>query len=550
MRPRSREALIVVTTAMLLAVVFTWPLAARLGSAGRVDSGDGRYSVWNVAWVARALTTNPRQLFDANIFYPHHSALAFSEANIVAGVLAIPVWLLTGNALAAANSTILLAFALSAISMYLLVRHLTSNVTAAAVSGISYAFCPYVFAHIPHAQLLMTFGIPLALLELHRFVTAPSARVALRLGVVLAVQGLACGYYGIFAGLVVGVGLTWFGVFNGRWADWRYWTLALLAATVAVAIVGPFLLPYVEIRRAGFGRSLEDARLFSAGWRAYLASAGLFHRWMLPLIGSWREVLFPGFIPLGLAVIAVVRTWLPGTPDRRTERRVIGFYLVLGALAMWASFGPDAGLYTALFKTVPFFNMLRAPGRFGVIVTAATAIVAGFGVVSLERAIVARRRGIFRVAIVMLILARSSVGPLDLVPMPPPTRADRVLAGLPDAPLIYFPFFTGAVDRHRQTEYMLESTYHWQPLVNGYSDYFPAEAFADAPVLATFPSTEAWRVMRDHHVRYVAVHWGSYDPDQAQTLRRTLRREGAYLRVVVGDPDVSLYEVLTWPEGS
>ena len=71
MPSRLRDACVASLIAIVVAAILTWPIAARLGSAGRVDSGDGRHGVWNVAWVAHALTTNPASLFDANIFYPH-----------------------------------------------------------------------------------------------------------------------------------------------------------------------------------------------------------------------------------------------------------------------------------------------------------------------------------------------------------------------------------------------------------------------------------------------------------------------------------------------
>ena len=86
------------------AVLMTWPLATGLGHLGRTqNSGDGRFAVWNVAWVAHALVTNPADLYDANIFYPHRQALAFSEANIGAGTLAVPVWWRPRNAVRGAQ---------------------------------------------------------------------------------------------------------------------------------------------------------------------------------------------------------------------------------------------------------------------------------------------------------------------------------------------------------------------------------------------------------------------------------------------------------------
>ncbi len=107
----------------------------RMGKVGRVDNGDGKLSIWNVAWVARALVADPRHVFDANIFYPHRGTLAYSENNLGAGVLAIPAYWLTRNPYAALNSAMLLGFILSAAGAYYLVRYLTRDRRAAIVVG-------------------------------------------------------------------------------------------------------------------------------------------------------------------------------------------------------------------------------------------------------------------------------------------------------------------------------------------------------------------------------------------------------------------------------
>src|SRR5262245_66592297 len=110
---RRGELAAVVLVSGILSVVFTYPIAFKLGRVGRIDNGDGQLSIWNVAWVARTLTIDPRHVFDANIFYPHTGTLAYSEANLGAGLLAVPVYWLTGNAYAAHNSAVLAAFLLS-----------------------------------------------------------------------------------------------------------------------------------------------------------------------------------------------------------------------------------------------------------------------------------------------------------------------------------------------------------------------------------------------------------------------------------------------------
>jgi hypothetical protein len=542
MSPQTRDACVACLVAFLLAILLTWPLALRLGSASRIDSGDGRHGVWNVAWVAHALTTQPSSLFDANIFYPHRQALAYSEANLVAGVVAVPVWLVTKNPLASYNAVVLLAFAGAALAGYLLLRVLGGSRLGASIAGLTYSFSPYMFAHIPHIQLLMTFGPALSLAAMHHFTKAPSVRRGLALGGALAVTGLACAYYGIFSGLIVGVGLLWSLITDRRLTDTRFWMGIAVAAVVVVTVVGPFFVPYLAIRDAGFARSLDSARLHSADGRAYLASPVLVHRWMLPLIGQWREVLFPGFQPLMLAAVAVA---LAARARAGISRRTVALYVTIAALVFWSSLGPDAGLYAWLYHGIPAFSFLRAPARFGVLVTLCIAVLSGLAVSSLQH----RRWKAgpwLAAALVTVAVAESYVGPQRLAAMPSVARAYQRLAVMPRAPVVEFPFHRGAADRHRHTEYMLMSTVHWQPLVNGYSDYIPADFFDATPLLASFPSARAWDTIRRREVRWVVVHFNHYTPDERRRLRPQLRAMRDRLRLVIDDYDVSLYEVL-WP---
>ena len=174
---RLGAAFAIVALAFALAVVMTWPLARNMGGLGRsTGGGDGLYSVWNVAWVAHALTTDPGHLFDANIFFPHRGALAYSEANLVAGAVALPAWWLTHSSYAAHNLALLTGFATALVGMWLLARRLTGHAGAAGVAACLYAFCPFLFAHTPHIQLLMAGGIPAAMLMMHRVADAPSPR--------------------------------------------------------------------------------------------------------------------------------------------------------------------------------------------------------------------------------------------------------------------------------------------------------------------------------------------------------------------------------------
>ena len=136
------EATAVVLAAVALTSVLTYPLAFKIDRVGRLNTDDGRWSIWVVSWVAHALTTDPAGVFQANIFYPQRNALAFSEANLVEGAIGAPVWALTGNPYATHNVVALFSFILAFAGAYYLVRYLTGHRGAAAVAGSAVRLLP------------------------------------------------------------------------------------------------------------------------------------------------------------------------------------------------------------------------------------------------------------------------------------------------------------------------------------------------------------------------------------------------------------------------
>lgn len=513
---------------------------------GRVDSGDGRWSIWVVAWVAQALSTDPGSLYEANIFYPEHDTLAYSEANIGAGLLGLPAWLATRNPYATHNSAVLLGFVLSTIAMYALARRLSGGPGAAAVAAVLFAYCPFVFARTAHIQLLMVWGLPLILLCLHRFVDQPGIPRAIALGLALAVQALSCAYYGILGGLIVASGVVGFSVTRGLWRSPRWWTYVALAAGVTCAVTLPFFQSYLEHQEfTGFTRRLDDLLRYSANWQAWFASSARAHRWMHPLVAGWNEVLFPGVLAtvLGLAGIwlGLRRRW-PG-PARETAppvpRDVIVFYATLVVVIVWLSFGPRAGLYSLLFHYVPIFSFLRAPARFAIGAALALAVLSAITVAWAQRRWPRAHALPWLVAV--LAVAELYTGPLVQSRPTPFSAAYRVLSRMSRGPVLELPFFERRMDFHRHTEYMLPSTIHWQPLVNGYSDYASPLWAQRALVLRQFPAGGALELATTLRVKYVVLHERSFSRTELAIVRDRFSALRHRLRLLIADQGVELY---------
>jgi hypothetical protein len=551
-RPRALgELALVVLAATALAVALTYPLAFRIDSIGRVNTDDGRWSIWVVSWVAHALTTNPFGVFDANIFYPHKSTLAYSEANIGAGAIGAPVWLLSKNPYLTHNVVILISFVAAYAGGYYLIRYLTGSRPAAIVAGVLYAFCPFIFARTAHVQLMLTGGLPFCMLAFHQLVDRATVPRAVALGLLICAQALACAYYGVFAILAIGLGTLLFAATRGLWRSRDYWLGIGLAAFVSIAFTLPFLIPYLRVQEeTGFARTLDDARQYSVNLGAWFASSAWAHRWWLPALGEFNEVLFPGLITLGAGLAGAAWQFLrkreQSPSGKFLPRDVAVLYVLIAIIAFWSSFGPDAGLYWLLYETIPIFSFMRAPGRMGIMVTLSL-IVMGAPLVATMLAHT-RRPLVAAAALAAVASAELAAIPLrqyrDAEPLSP---VYHMLGTLSYGPVIELPYWHERSDFPRHASYMLNSTAHWLPLINGYSDHIPQDFRKTVLPLSSFPSRESFGILARADTRYVVFHLNLYNARLRQRLMERLETYSQYLRPLMREGDVWLYEIVDWP---
>jgi hypothetical protein len=532
----------VITGFAAVTALLTYPLAFNLDTLGYKlhVPGDPQYSVWNVAWVAHALLNDPLNVFNANIFFPHKGTLSYSEANLAAGALGAPVYWLTGNVYATHNFVVLLSFILSATGAYYLIRYITQDRRAAVVGAICFGYCPYVFGHLPHIQLLMTAGIPFSLLAFHRLADRASPWRGAALGLAMGLQALACAYYSVFLVLIIGLAVFITAARRRLWSIHQYWLALAAGAVVAVAIVTPLFGPYAELQSEyGFSRALDDSRRFSANWLSYLTSARYTSAWLNGGRTGWTDVLFPGFLSTILGV-AALWTYRSATPERRDYTLLYG---ALSVFAFWQSFGPKAGLYSASYYLIPAFSFLRAPSRFGVVVALGMSVLAGITIARLLQ--VSRRQRLVGALLVLVAIIHSRV-PIQWSPNPELAPVYRELAHLPDGGLIEFPLYSRTHNINR-TRYMLGSTVHWKPLVNAYSDVSPDDWMRRRDKLADFPSQLAFEHL-PQGVRYAVFHLEEYRNNELmEVLEASLAEFSPHLEPLYADEQTWLYEIVGSP---
>jgi hypothetical protein len=385
----------------------------------------------------------------------------------------------------------------------------------------------------------MTAGMPLSLLAFHRLADRPAPARGAWLGLAMAAQAYACGYYSVFVLLMVGFAALVIAWQRRLWLNPPYWKALGLGATVAIVASTPLIAAALLLQQSGFDRTLDASRQYVADWRAYLASGNLLHSWMLSYLGTWKELLFPGFLAVGLGTGGLIICWRAG--GRGRDLAVL--YGGLAIAAFWTSFGPGGRLYTLLYHIVPTFSMLRAPSRFGILVALSLAVLASLAIAWLLRRV---KEPSVLAAVLIAAAVSEALVPIPLRPVPQPHPAYQLLSTLPYGPVLELPVYSRML-AFRRARYMLDSTTHWMPLVDAYSDYIPPDFPDRAEALADFPSLTSLQQMKHDGVRYAVVHTEPYTGEMRRELFERIHEFAPYLRTLYKDEQLLLFEVVRYP---
>ena len=485
-------------------------------------------NAWAVAWIAHQLPRAPLDLFDANMFHPADQAMRYTEPLVVPGLIGAPFYWLGASPLLTHNLLVLAGFLLTALAMHRLVVHWTGDFWSGILAGALLTFGTAMATRIAHIQALHFYAFPLAVLALDRLLTGGRARDAAWVGVWVTVAALTSGY------LVVLVVVTLGAAFIMRAGDWWGPRGAGIAVRLggAAAVTGAVLVlllmrPYLG---AELQRSLVvDAESIAASLRAFLRTAADLHYglWSEPFWdGRARSSMFPGVVAIILAVAAFA------TRQRCAPRGVRRMLTGIGTAGVVLSLGMLTPIYGWLATLLPPLLGLRAPSRFGILAIFALAALAGIGWSTLRERLHPRWRTAAAVGLLTLATLESLHAP---IPYRELTRDEwyppiyRTLETAPPGPIAELPlphsgFF------HENARYLLASTQHWRPILNGFGGFYPASYAEAVRRLAAFPSDNSVDYLQSVGVQTVIVHGSRLRTFQ---LRRLLAEAD-------GRPDVRL----------
>ncbi|HEX6212994.1 MAG TPA: hypothetical protein VF136_19600, partial [Methylomirabilota bacterium] len=389
--------------------------------------GDAYFSVWRLAWVAHQIVTEPRALFDANIFHPQPATLAYSDAMLLPAIVVAPLHWIGVAPVVAYNLTLLAAFVLNGLAAFHLVRSLTGSTPAGLLGGLVFAYAPHRLEHFDHLELQFAFWIPLAVLAWHRAVAQPTAGRYLRVGALASGQVLSCIYYSVFL-------LTWLGVVTLLWFA-RKPVRALKAGTLmlapALAVLAVYSLPYLNTRGQLGDRSPREIALYSAEGDDFLSAprTNLVYGWTAPL-GANERHLFPGAIAVALALVGL---WPPISRVRLVHAAGLGLSLLLVT-------GLNGPLYGLLYEWVLPYRGLRVPARATVLLLLGLSVFAGFGVVRVLARLSRRRVAAAAAAAIVALAGVEYLNAPRLRPVDEPASSwYSFLRTVPDAVVFEWP---------------------------------------------------------------------------------------------------------------
>jgi hypothetical protein len=529
-----------------LTVTKTYPLIRHFGTHLPDNLGDPLLVTWILAWGSHALTTDPWNLFNANIFYPVQNTLALSEHMIAVVPIFAPAYITTGNPIFAYNMVFLMSFIFCGISMFLLVHHWTKDFWASLLSGCLFAFAPIRFAQINHMQLYNFYWAPLAFLFLDKFVYSKRWTDLTWFAVFYWLQVLCSVYLGWFTTIAAAAYILYCTVYVDR---------SLLSRTMvsryalfiisSLLILLPFHMPYYIIQRQWQLLSLlQQCVIWSADpLLHYLSPPHLFNdvylsflRSHFPLLAWHRGEmhLFPGFV-FG---VLVAMGYLPVITSLQSckalqLKKLFGIVLITSLVLSLGPFlvilGKNTGIplpYLPFYYLVPGFQTLRVPARFAFMAVLAAAVIAALGFLKASDLLWTRcgvkqaSRSVFHGLLALfwigLFILELGFKPLPLAGMPTSDRVPEVYHWLATGPLkgaiIELPL--GQMEWAALT-YMYFSTYHWLPLVNGASRFYPPTYTLLSAEIAALPSRESAELLSAIGVKALIVHTDQLERSEA-----------------------------------
>jgi hypothetical protein len=553
------------TTFFIIAtLVFFWPLILHITNYS--EGGDAMFNAWTLARNYHCILHQACSNYaNANIYFPHKDTMLYSETQLSAGVLTLPLYFIDKNPIFPYNVWTIMSFFFSGWFMYLLAKYLSKGKEVYSIlAGLVFEFAPFKMAAISHLQNLSIFYLPLAVLLILKYFETRKKSYLFFLFVALSLQFYASWYQMIF--VLIALGILLLGMLLFKLANWR--RLVIVGGIVLLAALStyPLAKTYTQFSKSNDATfNLTDQITYSSSLEDYFKPTtgtilGKIYYHLRPhaQVNSFDSDSFSyhGMILYAVALCVLIIAYIRRKDDE-VSRKKYRFILVFVAIALAGfimSLGPALKIRGNYFYTdtadglrfvlplpwllvdkfLPQLSFIRAIGRASVLTLFSLCCLLAFFPLYLQKEKFYQKYKLLIVIIVSSLVVIELM-PTHLVGMTNSSfdynlNIPAVYKYINDHPQINDMViisseqdYPGAAFPTLRAEEVLWSGYDNRNIFNGYSGYTPPTYFSQLAQFNNF-GPDVVPQMKALGLKYVLVdkQLSESNPQLILTVKKTL----------------------------
>ncbi len=527
--------LVVFILFVIASIVITYPLIFHLGDF-TTNYGDELVIAWIHSWVINNFFTNPFTLFNANIYYPYHNSLAFSDVFITGSLITAPFVYFIGQPIVANNVTIISSLIFLGFSIFLLTFHITKNYLSSVLSGLLIIFSPATLSNVVQIQMLEIYWVPLAILFFLLFLKNNKTRFIIYFSFCFVLQfynSFLPAYFILFSVFIIFL----FKFLEKKKKITIYFSKKnSLVLVCAFIIMLPIVIPYYQVSKEfHYTRDIRDSIHFALQPEDFLYPGA--NTKLAPILiqyiptnhYSQNNEFKPGYLGLIFSFLVLVAlVYL--IKNRKTLTFYEKSFITIAVTGLLLSFGPLLHLfrqtihhpfpiplpYLLFYYILPGFQGFRNSQRWEVLFIISIAVVIGLVLNSFLKNVASEKK--FLIYFFLIVGIIIEFAPIHFITIPQKNNFPKIYSWMATTPknatFIILPIYNWNMQPNVSQELLREyySTIELHPMVNGYSGFSPPP-WQDFTyfMYKKFPKQQSISALEKLDVEYIIIDKATFD---------------------------------------
>lgn len=480
--------------------LFLWPLLQHF-TTHLPSRADGAFISFTIDWVARSLASGT-SVFNAPIFHPYPSTLAYSDPFLSTGLLTLLILPFTSNLVIIHNLHVVIGTVVLFSGFYVLALTIAKSRLAALFGATFFTFSNVHLLYIVHLHTYLLAGLPWCLYGWLEWQRKGEKKYLALASVAFLYQALNAPMTGFFTVACLAATLINKKILKNSFKQWKV-VAGLGITTLLICVL--FYLPYFQVsQHFNYTRSIRDAAHFSHGLTTFFNTELLLIYSLIAVCFLTARKIKPHssvFFSMrsALLVCAIGGILMLGPVLKITNQTFKVF--------SW----PIPLPYAVLYYVIPGFNAFRTSSRWIVVFNVGLSLV--LAMVIKKSYLRQRMLWLLYLGLVIFLLHQHlSRFPLFAVPSTAPPIYQEV-ARLPPTVVADFPVYSWRMLEYsyHENDRLLYQRQHGQTLYNGASGFTPPERELEMDWLwQHFPDQESIQRLSDLGVTKLVVHFDQY----------------------------------------